>query len=502
MTLRWALVGLALWAGLSAEAQITVPDRLPDGRRQPVLTTPAERGTLPFDTVRTLPGDHGGHDTWWHRHALFEDGPVRLALDPALEMAREWRHRPGLDGGETLQAGHRNVRGVRYAGRIDDVLRFGGTVLEMQRLLVGPDAEYVASTGRFPGMGPGKVRPAEGGLHSIDHSLAEVWFDAQPTQRLRVQWGLGATGMGPGVRNLLWHAGRAPAPYLLLEADLGHGWTYRWVQSRQRGLERLPANGAREGRYHPLGLGLRSLTKTWAFSNHSLHLSVVSARWTDALSRGTDRRGWQDWSAALAPWHVPSGDRPWFIGGHDGVDVQWRRPHSTWYGQFRINPDRLAGLSNALDLQKPRHQWLVGHVRHGQRWTLWTEWSPTEGSMMSGLDPNLPADLLGIQDASPWRTSWRQGVEVQLGGWRLASELGRLHDGSWSWKNTFSAPSASADAVSDTRRKWRAQQWPNRWWPSLVPVSPFISSTTLYGTNTQFWSLGISGPLFSRRQVF
>ena len=502
MILRAALALMAILSGFAAQAQIMVPDRLPDGRRQPVLNTPAERGTLPFDSLRTLPADHGGRETWWHRHALFEEGPITVALDPALDIACEGRYRPGMDGEETLQTGHRNVRGVRYAGHVDNVVRFGGTVLEMQRLLVGPDAEYVAATGRYPGMGPGKVRPAEGGLNAMDHSLAEIWFDAHPTDRLRVQWGLGSTGMGPGIRNLLWSAGRAPAPYLLLEADLGRGWTYRWAQSRQRGLERLPANGAREGRYHPLGLGLRSLTKSWTFSDHSLHVSVVSARWTDALNRGTDRRGWQDWSAALAPWHVPSGERPWFIGGHDGVDVQWRRPHSTWYGQFRMNPDRLTSLTDALDLQASRQTFMVGHVRHGERWTVWTEWAPTAGSMMQDLDPNLPHDLLGIQDASPWRTSWRQGAEWRLGGWTLATEFAQLHDGTWSWKNILSVPSASVDPTPHGVRKQRSNQWPNRWWPGLVPWSPFVSNTTLFGTNTRFWSAGLTSPLFARRQVF
>ena len=496
-----ALIGVML--ATASSAQIIVPDRLPSGQRKTVLTTPVEWGTLAFDSLQTLPADFGGRDNWWHRHALFESGNVDVALDPVLDLTAEWRYHPGMDGAATVQRGHRNVRGVRYAGQVDDALRFGGTVLEMQRLLVGPDAEYVAATGHFPGMGPGKVRPAEGGMNSIDHSLAEVWFDAQPARWIRVQWGMGASGMGPGIRNLLWHAGRAPAPYLLLEADLGRGWTYRWAQSRQRGRQRLAADGAREGRYHPLALGIRSLTKTWTTDRNEVALSVVTARWTDVLNRGVDRPATLDWAAAMAPWSWPRGGATttWNLAGHDGVDFQWRRPRSTWYGQFRLNPRRVADPMSALDLQTPRHQFMAGHVRHGERWTVWTEWAPTRGSMSGDLDPNLPDDLLGIQDASPWRTSWRQGAEWRWRGWTLATEWARLHDGSWSWKNTLSAPSVVVDSAPFPQRKRRATRWPNRWWPAFVPWSPVISNTSFLGTNTKFWSMGVSGPLTLRRQT-
>ena len=317
-----APVALALIGVLQAtasRAQIIVPDRLPSGQRQTVLTTPAERGTLPFDTLRTLPSDYGG-GTAAAPHALFEP-----QCRPALICAGPRRRGAAVrgDGAATVQRGHRNVRGVRYAGEVDGALRFGGTK-EMQRLLVGPDAEVVA-TGRFP---DGTASAAEGGLNSIDHSLAEVWFDAHPAHWLRVQWGLGSSGMGPGIRNLLWHAGRAPAPYLLLETDLGRGWTYRWTQSRQRGRQRLAADGAREGRYHPLALGIRSLTKTWTTDRTEVALSVMTARWTDVLNRGQDRSATLDWAAAMAPWSWPRGGtaKTWNLAGHDGVDVQWRRP--------------------------------------------------------------------------------------------------------------------------------------------------------------------------------
>ena len=51
--------------------QIIVPDRLQGGTRMGALVTPADQGVLTFDTVRTLPTESSGRDTWWHRHALF-----------------------------------------------------------------------------------------------------------------------------------------------------------------------------------------------------------------------------------------------------------------------------------------------------------------------------------------------------------------------------------------------------------------------------------------------
>ena len=94
---------------------------------------------------------------------------------------------------------------------------------------------------------------------------------------------------------------------------------------------------------------------------------------------GTRSSATLDWAAAMALWSWPKGGgaTTWNLAGHDGVDVQWRRPHSTWYGQFRVNPRRVAGPMSALDLQTPRRQFMAGHVRHGERWTVWTEWAPT-----------------------------------------------------------------------------------------------------------------------------
>ena len=123
-------------------AQIAVPDRLPDGRRMTAFTTPAEFGHLPFDSLRTLPPSQGGRDTWWHRHALFSDGALQLALDPIVDISLD-RRRLNTGGTNPIQQGFRNIRGVRYSGSIDGQIRFGGRVLEMQRVLVSPETEAV-----------------------------------------------------------------------------------------------------------------------------------------------------------------------------------------------------------------------------------------------------------------------------------------------------------------------------------------------------------------------
>ena len=198
--------------------------------------------------------------------------------------------------------------------------------------LVGPETEWVLAAQGYPGMGPGKLRPAGDGLFGIDHSLAEVWFDLHATDRLRLQWGLGSVGMGPGTRNLLWNADMAPAPYLLIDVDLGKGWHYRWLQSRQRSTERLPADGVREGRYAPLGLGVRSLGKSFSMGESQLNVNWIVAQWTDALHRGNDRSALADWGLALAPWSLPAPETPpgpmfwrdttgWMFNGADAIHL-------------------------------------------------------------------------------------------------------------------------------------------------------------------------------------
>ena len=520
--LRWAQCLLPIFCGLicalTSQGQITIPDRLPNGLRMPTLATPADAGILPYDTLRTLPEAEGGRDTWWHRHALYMDGPVEVAMDPVVEIARDFRQVEAT-GGPLSEQGHRNIRGVRYAGHIDNKVRFGGKVLEMQRLLVGPETEYILAAGAYPGMGTGKLRPAENGLYTLDHSLAEVWFDARPSQRVRLQWGLGSTSLGPGSRNILWNGARAPAPFLLVEIDLGKGWTWRWVQSRQRGRNRLPADGAREGRYHPLGLGLRSITKTVQRGKNRLDISLISARWTDALNRGTSRNAAWDWALGMAPWHVPNfqtPQTPWYLAGHSGLDIQWRRPHSTWYGQVRTNPandDRYDALVDAEEMD--RVQFLMGHVRQGEHWTVWTEWAPHRASTPEALDPNLPVSPLGIQPWSALRPTLIQGEEFRLGGLTLCMETsllpshsGTTHTASITFsgevahKVTLHFPTRSADAVNPTARMKRGLQRPNRWGPPLVPLTPFVSGMHILGTGKSWWSFGISSPVIRNRKSF
>jgi hypothetical protein len=432
-------------------------------------------------------------------------------MDPVLDLSRDIHRRPNGEDGEkdpTTEYGHRNVRGVRYSGSIDDRVRFGGKVLEMQRLLVAPETEYILAAQEYPGMGPGKLRPAENGLFSLDHSLAEVWFDTQPRRWLRVQWGLGATQLGPGTRNVLWNGNRAPAPYLLLEADLGKGWTWLWVQSRQRGRERLPADGAREGRYHPLGLGLRSLTKSVHGKGQRLDITFMSAQWTDVLQRGQDRLGVWDWTAALAPWHLPgpSNGAPYrTMAAHLGLDLQWRRARSTWYGQLRINPQDDRYALAIADQQMDARQCMVGHVRHGDKWTFWTEWAPVTPSAAESVAPLLPVSPLGIQPWSPWRPDFIQGGEIQIAGMVLSAEAARIPETPGSelhgmtWKGTIALPSRSADATVSSRQNQRFS--PSQYWPPLVPLSPFISVQQHPKSRTTWLSMGISCPVMGTRKT-
>lgn len=496
--LQALLLGATLFGtSLAMAGQIIVPDRLPGGQRMTVLTTSADRGTLAFDTVRTLPAKDGGRDTWWHRHALFTDGPVRVAMDPVVEYARQWRRLNGTDQEAPAESGFRNIRGVRYQGTLDRTLHFGGTVLEMQRVLVGPETEYVLAAQGYPGMGPGKLRPAGNGLFGIDHSLAEVWFDAQASERVRLQWGLGTVGMGPGARNLLWNPDMAPAPYLLVDVDLGRGWQYRWYQSRQRSTTRLPADGAREGRYAPLGLSVRSLGKTIQTGEHTLHVNWVTATWTDVLNRGQVRSSAADWAIALAPWSSPlhrDTVNAAILTGHHGLDLQWRRTRSTWYGQVRFAPWLGPNPAQAVPAQ-----WLIGHVRHGERWTVWTEFVPANNSTLPEFDPASSGGGLGLRYLSNLQPDWVQGLEWRPAGLTIAAEWGRLHNG-WSGKMTLSLPPTGIDSAPPTKRLDRKKRWPNRHLPELVPVVPFVEVMTLSNNDGLWWGVGLRSPVTNSRK--
>lgn len=502
MTLNRLLYPLVLGVFLfgttrQTAGQIIVPDRLPNGERMPVLTTSADRGTLLYDTVRTLPADQGGRDSWWHRHALFTDGPVRVAMDPVVEYVRQWRRPNGADNDTPSESGFRNIRGVRYRGTLDGTLQFGGKVLEMQRVLVGPETEYVLAAQGYPGMGPGKLRPTSNGLFGIDHSLAEVWFDTQASKRMRLQWGLGSVGMGPGARNLLWNPDMAPAPYLLVDMDLGQGWQYRWYQSRQRSTERLPADGAREGRYAPLGLSVRSVGKTIKTGEHTLDVHWMTATWTDVLERGQNRSAWTDWALALAPWSSPlhrDTSNAAILTGHHGVDLQWRRTKSTWYGQARFAPWWGPHQDNIGE-----SQWLIGHVRHGEQWTLWTEYTAAQNSTLTSLDPASSGGNLGLRHLSNLQPDWVQGIEWRPAGVTVAAEWGRLLD-AWSWKMTLSLPSISTDSASVTKKMERKKRWPNRHLPALVPCTPYLEVMGLSNSNGLWWGFGLCSHITNSRK--
>lgn len=507
----WGLAALLLSG--PALGQLVIPDRLPDGSRMAPFVTPQEMGQLPFDTLRTMPAavdSRNDGQSWWRRHALFLDGPVRVALDPVVDyrLERSRFDAPGLPPAlETPRRGFRNIRGVRYAGDIDRKVAFGGTVLEMQRTLVGPDAVWTLEAEAYPGMGPGKLRPGEGGLHTLDHSLAQVWFNAPIGHRIRAQWGLGSVGLGPGTRNLLCNPGTAPAPYLLLEADLGHGWTYRWVQQRQRGRERLPADGAREGRYVPLGLGVRTIGKTFQWRRHSLELTLLSARWSSVMDRGATRPSWLDWTLHLAPWPLlPHADAApeIHLAGHQGIDLQWRRPLSTWYGQVRTAPfsdPRYVALR--AEEKVPDAHILFGHVRHGERTSLWIEYAPLMPGLPAELDPAPLGGSLGIRSLSAFQPDWVVGAEWRPAGWTLAAEWGRLEQGNWSAKSRLTLPAAAIDATSDQRRRSRSRMLPNRLLPPFVPIGFHLEFGTWNGSPEHtWWSIGLASSIIPVRKAY
>ncbi|MBB00309.1 MAG: hypothetical protein CMN34_05210 [Saprospirales bacterium] len=500
-----SIIGAVLWNAEIASGQIVVPGRLPNGQRMPVLTTMTDLGVLTHDSIRSLSPEEGGRDTWWHRHALFADGPVQVVMDPIVDYARQWRRVGVSNGNEETASGFQNIRGVRYSGKIDNTVAFGGKVLEIQRVLVGPETEYVLATQGYPGMGPGKLRPTDHGLFGIDQSLAEVWFDAKASNRIRLQCGLGAIGMGLGTRNILWNTDMAPAPYLLVDIDIGRGWRYRWYQSRQRSDERLPSNGAREGRYAPLGVAVRSIGKSIEFGKTQWDINWIVTRWTDVLERGENRSGAADWALALAPWSVPnSGDtaRPLFLAGHHGIDMQLRRPKSMWYCQARFNPWFDFRYSNLIQNGTlNRVQFLFGHVRHGLQWSVWTEFTPVSNEIPNSLDPASSGGSLGFRSRSSLQPDWLQGIEWRPAGLSISMELGHLTE-DWSWKTTLAIPSITADAGAKTRRIRRKSLWPNRGLPPLIPLSPFISMCRLLTQGDMWWSVGISSPVTNSRKTY
>lgn len=156
-------------------------------------------------------------------------------------------------------------------------------------------------------------------------------------------------------------------------------------------------------------------------------------------------------------------------------------------------------------------QGMIGHVRHGESWSFWTELAPVNRSVPQGLHPGIPGSSLGIDRWSSLTPYCVQGVEWRMGGVTLAAEVGLpqaegnsravLPELSPSWKGTLSFPSAAADPGSNGVRR---QNLPSRWWPPLVPWSPFVSymqSPGWYGeTAGSWWSFGVTAPIFNFRR--
>ena len=137
------------------------------------------------------------------------------------------------------------------------------------------------------------------------------------------------------------------------------------------------------------------------------------------------------------------------LTGHHGVDLQWRRTRSTWYGQARFAPWTGPDQENASE-----SQWLIGHVRHGEGWTVWTEFTPANSSALPEFDPASPGGGLGVRYLSSLQPDWVQGIEWRPAGVTVSAELGRLRD-AWSGKMTLSLPPMGIDSALSAKRLGR-----------------------------------------------
>ena len=229
------------------------------------------------------------------------------------------------------------------------------------------------------------------------------------------------------------------------------------------------------------------------------------ARWTRVLDRGDNRARLSDWGSALAPWTWPNlGEvsNPWYAAGHQGIDIQWRAQRSTWYGQMRIAPLndlRYSPLIKAGEV--PSSQMLFGHVRHGKRLTVWTEWAPTTASSSSSLDPDMPMDGLGVESWSPFRPSWIQGMEWRPLNWNIAIELGMTKEKDFSWKARISRPAAVLTKSKKGSKKRDSSGRHTKWLPALAPISPFVSFTQMPQDLRLYWSFGVTSPLIKARKT-
>ena len=145
----------------------------------------------------------------------------------------------------------------------------------------------------------------------------------------------------------------------------------------------------------------------------------------------------------------------------------------------------------------PSAHTMVGHVRHGERWTVWTEYAPTSALAPSSSIPP-PAEAAWAPSMSSLQPDWVQGLEWRPGGVTVAAEVGRLSEGA-SWKTTVSIPSITACRCPDGQSTRKAR-WPNRWLPAR-PLVSFVSVMGVSGTENLWWSAGISSPVMNSRKT-
>ena len=434
--------GVMLCAVLIYSAQLSAQVELP--RNGAVFESPADRLTLASDTV----------DAPW-THILRLDGPVQLVVDPLLDLRLEGE----VDGesSEKLQ-GYRNVRGVRWSGRIDQKLAFGGMLLEMQRAPVGAEADWSAERGGFPGMGRGKLSYSEAsdGGPLLDHSLSSAWFKWSAAERLSVEWGLGSHRIGRALFNAVLSDGVAPAPYLGLNWRVAKRLTIHYLQRRMQGPQRLAADGVREGRYEPLGLGIRGISYAAMWKEGApFTLTAMQGRLGPVLGRSTAEA-----IADLGPWPVRTDKRTdqWFA-----LDAVMGWPSgSELYSQFvRCSPDGGARV-------------VLGGVIRRDTWSAWGEVNGGAGDFQGQVAQPIGGGLTSWWDPQDSAFTRRAllGSAFEQGRLRVALELSMGHSkdddavtrGSSARIDYAIAPRAARSPIAITIT---AACWDKRtWWSS------------------------------------
>ena len=444
-TLYRAVLSVLLGFGLcdqSAIAQIYPPTT--GATQAGCFIGPADLQTLSTDTI-------GG--PWMHLLYLksFTEpadrpgaGSLQLAVDPILDI----RAGTGFD----------NVRGARWAGRIDDRIDFGGTLLEMQRQPAGPPADWTALHGGYPGMGRGKISTDQDGLLNIDHSQSSAWFKFDASKRVEIQWGLGSQRIGPAIYNALLSDEVAPAPYLQLAWDLTPRWTLHYLQRRLQGLERLPADGVREGRYAPMGLAVRAISYAYApQTGPALSVTAMTGRLFKTQERST-----AECIADLGFWPQLADKRSDHWNGIN-AQVSWTSGLAM-YGQVAHSPQH--------------HRLVFGTAYSNEHWNLWVEGNSGKGAIAQTVEPPM-----GAGPARWWNASDSLFTRSQIAGiaW---------HQGRWS---------ASAELTRATSRIGVTAQI--NWMP--WDHAPFQMTAIAASWNEEsWWSVGLSSHISHGRKTY